>query len=415
MSRWVEQRRWDLIFVGVDWAEKHHDICVMDEAGTSLQSFRIAEGIKGIERLHATVAKHCQEPSEVVVGIETDRGLLVGALTAAGYEVFAINPMSVDRYRDRHSTSGAKSDPGDAKVLADLLRTDRHNHRLVAGDTELAQEIKVLARAHQSFIWDRQRQINRLRSALREFYPQALEVFGTDLSSVEALAVLSIAPTPELGKKLSLSKIASALRRGGRSRQIEATAQTIKQTLGSPQPQAGAGLSAAFGTVASSLVGLIASLNDRIAALESELEEHFESHPDAEILRSLPGLGAVLGARVLGEFGDDRTRFVDAKSRRNYAGTSPITKASGTRRVVLARFARNEHLFDACYRWAFCSLTQSPGARVHYDRHRAKGKTHSQALRSLANRLVGILDGCLRHRQLYSEVVAWGKNLDLAA
>lgn len=404
-----------MLFVGVDWAEKHHDVCVMDEAGTSLQLFRIAEGIKGIERLHATIAEHCQEPGEVVVGIETDRGLLVGALTAAGYTVFAINPMSVERYRDRHSTSGAKSDPGDAKVLADLVRTDRHNHRAVAGDTELAQEIKVLARAHQSFIWDRQRQINRLRSALREFYPQALEAFGTDLSSIEAIAVLSIAPTPELGRKLSLSKIGSALRRAGRSRRIEASAEKIQQALRAAQPEASAGLSAAFGTVASSLVDLIASLNARIAALETELQEHFESHPDAEILTSLPGLGVVLGARVLGEFGDDRTRFVDAKCRRNYAGTSPITKASGTRRVVLARFARNEHLFDACFRWAFCSLTQSPGARAHYDRQRAKGKTHSQALRHLANRLVGILDACLRHRQTYREAVAWGESLDLAA
>jgi transposase len=207
-----------LIFVGVDWAEKHHDVCVMDGAGTSLQSFRIAEGIKGIERMHATIAEHCQEPDEVVVGIETDRGLLVGALTTAGYEVYAINPMSVDRYRDRHSTSGAKSDPGDAKVLADLVRTDRHNHRPIAGDTELAQEVKILARVHQSFIWDRQRQVNRLRSTLREFYPQALEAFGTDLSAIEAVGVLSIASTPELGRKLPRSKIASALRRAGRSR-----------------------------------------------------------------------------------------------------------------------------------------------------------------------------------------------------
>jgi len=404
-----------LFFVGVDWAEKHHDICVMDEAGTTLESFRIEHGVKGIERLHAAIADRSEEPGEVVVGIETDRGLLVAALIAARYEIFAINPLSVNRYRDRHSNSGAKSDPGDAKVLADLVRTDRHNHRHVAGDTELAQEVKILARAHQSFIWDRQRQVNRLRSTLREFYPQALEAFGTDLAAWEAVAVLSVAPTPELGKRLSRSKIAGALRRGGRSRRIEASAVKIQQALRAPQPQASAGLSAAFGTVVASLVEQIGSLNARITALGAELQEHFESHPDAEILTSLPGLGVVLGARVLGEFGDDRTRFKDARARKNYAGTSPITKASGTRRVVLARFARNEHLFDACYRWAFCSLTASPGARAHYDRQRAKGKTNSQALRTLANRLVGILDGCLRHRQTYREDVAWEQSLDVAA
>lgn len=162
-----------MIFVGDDWAEKHHDLCVMDEAGTVLAAVRLPEGLEGIQRLHALLGDHAEQPEEIVVGIETDRGTWVGALVAAGYEVFAVNPLAVNRYRDRHATSGAKSDPGDAKVLADLVRTDRHNHRPIAGDTELADAIKLLARAHQSFIWDRQRQINRLRNALREFYPQA--------------------------------------------------------------------------------------------------------------------------------------------------------------------------------------------------------------------------------------------------
>ena len=152
---------------------------------------------------------------------------------------------------------------------------------------------------------------------------------------------------------------------------------------------------------------LIGGLNEQIADLERELESSFEGHPDAKILRSLPGLGTVLGARVLAEFGDDRTRYADARSRRNYAGTSPITRASGTRRVVLARFARNERLFNACYLWAFASLTASPPARAYYDLHRSRGKTHNQALRALANRLVAILHGCLRHGQTYDESIAW--------
>jgi len=152
---------------------------------------------------------------------------------------------------------------------------------------------------------------------------------------------------------------------------------------------------------------LIGGLNEQIADLERELESSFEGHPDAKILRSLPGLGTVLGARVLAEFGDDRTRYADARSRRNYAGTSPITRASGTRRVVLARFARNERLFNACYLWAFASPTASPPARAYYDLHRSRGKTHNQALRALANRLVAILHGCLRHGQTYDESIAW--------
>lgn len=404
-----------MVFIGIDWSEKHHDICILNEQGAVLAKGRVAEGIEGIARLHGIVAEHAVEPEDVAIGIETDRGLLVGALVTAGYEVFAINPLSVDRYRDRHSTSGAKSDPGDAKLLADIVRTDRHNHRPIAGDTELSEAIKLLARAHQSFIWERQRHVNRLRSALREFYPQALEAFGTELASADAVAVLSIAPVPELGRRLSRSQIASALRRAGRQRNIEARAERIQGALRSEQLQAPETVTRAYGSILSSLVSLIASLNKQLTALEQELKEAFEDHPDAKIVRSLPGLGTVLGARVLAEFGDDRTRYVDARARKNYAGTSPITKSSGKRRVVLARFARNEHLFDACFLWAFSSLTKSKGARIYYDLLRQRGKTHSQALRALANRLVGILHGCLQSRQLYDESIAWPSTIEAAA
>jgi transposase len=396
-----------VIYVGIDWSEHHHDVCVVDVEGTQLARARVPEGIEGVAKLHGMLAEHAEEPEEVMVGIETDRGLLVGALVAAGYGVFAINPMSVDRYRDRHSTSGAKSDPGDAKVLADIVRTDRHHHRPVAGDSELAAGIKLLARTHQSFVWERQRHVNRLRSALREFHPAALEAFGTELASADAIAVLTLAPTPELGRRLSRSKIASALRRGGRTRNIEARAEQIQTALRSEQLRAPKSLERTYGVIASSLVGLIAGLNTQIAGLEQDLHGSFEQHPDAEIILSQPGLGSTLGARVLGEFGDDPTRYPDVRARRNYAGTSPITRASGTRRVVLARFARNERLADACHLWAFASLTASPGARRYYDALRDRGKTHNQALRALGNRLVGILHGCLHHGEHYREDVAW--------
>ena len=396
-----------MIFVGIDWAEAHHDACVVDEAGAVLGKARVPDGVDGVRMLHELVAEHAEEPSEVAVGIETDRGLLVGALVAAGYHVFAINPMAASRYRDRHATSGAKSDRGDAKVLADLVRTDRYNHREVAGDSELAEAIKVLARAHQTLIWTRQRQVNQLRNALREFYPAALQAFGTELSSGDALAVLERAPTPDLGARASRSSLIAWLRAGGRKRNLGDRAVAIRDALRSEQLHAPALVSDAYGEVVRSLVAIVAELTGQIATLESKLASRFDAHPDAEILRSLPGLGSVLGARVLAEFGDDRTRFADAKARRCYAGTAPITRASGTRLVVLSRIARNRRLADACYLWAFCALTNSPGARRHYDRRRAKGDSHHMALRSLANKLVGILHGCASHRSRYSEAIAW--------
>lgn len=396
-----------MIFVGVDWAEAHHDVFVADEAGRRLARARVPEGVEGLARFHELVGGHAEEPGEVVVGIETDRGLFVGALVATGYQVYAVNPFSVSRYRDRHGSSGAKSDPGDAKVLADLVRTDRHNHRPVAGDSETAQAVKVLARAHQSMIWARGRQANALRSTLREFYPAALRAFD-ELAGPDALAVLAIAPTPSLGRGLSRSKIAAALRRGGRQRRVEERATAIQEALRSEALSAPALVSEAMGASVRSLVAVIATMTREIDRLEAELASGFEVHPDAWIVRSLPGLGTVLGARVLGEFGDDPNRYVSPKSRKNYAGTSPITRASGTKRAVLARHARNRRLADATYLWAFAALSASPGARAFYDAHRAKGDTHHQALRALGNRLVGILHGCLIHRATYDEALAWG-------
>ena len=151
-----------MIFVGDDWAEAHHDVCLMDEAGTRLAARRLPEGLPGVAVLHEMVADHTSDAGEVVVGIETDRGLWVGALVGAGSRVYAINPKAVSRYRDRHSLGGAKSDRGDAKLLADLVRTDRHNHRRVAGDSPGAEGIKVLARAYQNLVWARVRHTNQL-------------------------------------------------------------------------------------------------------------------------------------------------------------------------------------------------------------------------------------------------------------
>jgi transposase len=395
-----------MLFVGDDWAEDHHDVYLMNDTGDPLASRRLPEGLAGIGRLHELIAEHAEDPAQVVVGIETDRGLWVGALTAAGYQVFAVNPLAAARYRDRHHVSGAKSDASDAKLLADLVRTDRHNHRLIAGDSGQAEAIKVLARAHQNLIWARTRHTNGLRSALREYYPAALEAFD-DLADRDALAILGRAPTPVDAGRLSLSKIRAALKTAGRQRNLDTRALQIQAALRTEQLTAPAAVTAAFGATTHAAVGIIAELNRQISELEATLAEHFETHPDADIYRSLPGLGVVLGARVLGEFGDDPNRYTDAKSRKNYAGTSPLTVASGKKRAVLARHVRNRRLYDAIDQWAFCSLNASPGARLLYDQHRAGGDTHHQALRALGNRLVGILHGCHRHHTAYSEDTAW--------
>jgi len=395
-----------MLFVGDDWAEDHHDIHLMDESGRQLARRRLPEGLAGIRALHELVADHADDPVEVVVGIETDRGLWVQALVAAGYQVYAINPLAVARYRDRHNVAGAKSDAGDAKVLADLVRTDRHNHRRIAGDSPEAGAIKVLARGHQNLIWSRNRQTNALRSALREYYPAALVAFD-DLASNDCLAVLAKAPTPAAGARLSIGQLSTALKRGGRQRNIDRRAQEIQAALRSEQLGAPEPIVEAFAATTTSAVGIIAELNRQIAKLEHTLTDRFEQHPDADIYRSLPGLGVILGARALGEFGDDPDRYANPKSRKNYAGTSPLTVASGKKRAVLARHIRNRRLYDAIDHWAFCALSNSPGCRTFYDQRRGAGDLHHQALRALGNRLVGILHGCLTHHALYDEHTAW--------
>jgi len=403
-----------MLFVGVDWAEDHHDICLMDEQGKVIGSKRVEESLQGAAQVHALIADWADDPGQVIIGIETDRGLFVQSLLAAGYQVYAINPLAVSRYRERHTIARAKSDPADAKLLADVVRTDRHNHRPVAGDSVVAQAVKVLARNHQQLIWTRQRQVNQLRSSLREFYPGALAAFD-DLDSRDALAILAVAPSPESGRRLSLAKIASTLRRAGRQRNVERTAEKIQVALRAPQLEVPPVLALAYADGVKARVHIIADISTQIAELEMKLTAQFEAHPDAEIITSLPGLGPVLGARVLAEFGDDPTRFADSKARKNYAGCSPITTASGRMRAVHARFPRKTRLVDAGYLWAFSSLKGSPGARRYYDACRARHQTHAQALRVLANRWFGILHGCLCHRTPYAEETAWLQEKEAAA
>jgi hypothetical protein len=407
-----------MLFVGDDWAQDHHDVYLMDEEGARLATRRLPEGLTGVGQLHDMIAAHADEPNEVIVGIEKDHGLWVGALAASGYQVYAINPMAVARYRDRHRVSGAKSDGADAKLLADLVRTDRHNHRRLVGDSDQAEAIKVLARAHQNLIWTRARQISTLRASLLEYYPAALQAFpnlGDRDRDRDALAVLGRASTPDQGARLSLSKIAAALKAAGRQRGSDERAREIQALLRSEQLRAPAAVTAAYGAATRATVNIVVELTNQISAVETELAQHFRNHPDADIYLSQPGIGVILGARVLGEFGDDPNRFTDAKCRKNYAGTSPITVASGRKRAVMARYVRNQRLYDALDRWAFATLKCSPGARAFYDQHRAAGDTHHQALRALANRLVGILHGCLRHRTPYNEDTAWAHRLPLVA
>lgn len=403
------------LFAGDDWAEDHHDVEVMNEAGKVLARRRLPEGATGMAQFHALVGQFLPEDdpdeAEVVIGIETDRGPWVAALVAAGYTVFPVNPLQASRYRERHHVSGAKSDAGDAHMLADMVRTDSHQLRAAAGDSPEAAGIKVLARTHKTMIWDRTRAVQRLRAQLREYFPAALDAFD-DLDAPDTLELLGKAPDPARAARLTRAQVSAALKRA-RRRNVPDRATAVLAALRGEQLGQPEALTAAYAATVRSLIALIAVLNEQVKALQGQVEEHFGRHPDAEVYLSQPGMGKVLGARVLGEFGDDPRRYRDGKARRNYAATSPITRASGKKKVVAARFVHNDRLVDALNAQAFAALNASPGARAFYDELRAREIEHNDALRRLANRLVGILHGCLKTGSLYDEATAWGHRQNL--
>jgi len=408
-----------VLFVGDDWAEDHHDVEVMDASGRRLAKARLPEGIVGMARLHAMIAQALGDAEdvevavEVRIGIETDRGPWVRALVAAGYAVYPVNPLQAARYRERLALSGAKSDAADAHMLADMVRTDSHQLRPVAGDSVEAEAVKVVTRMHKTLIWERTRASQRLRHALREYFPAALQAFD-DLDAADTLELLAKAPEPAAAARLTISQISAALKRA-RRRDIATKAARVQTVLRAGQLGQAAAVTAAYAATVRALAAVLVTLNAQVAALQGQVEAYFGRHPDAELILSQPGLGAVLGARVLAEFGDDHTRYTSAKARKNYAATSPITRASGKKKTVMARFVHNDRLVDALMTQAFAALKASPGARAYYDRQRTRGASHHAALRQLANRLVGILHGCLKTGTPYNETTAWSHHLNDAA
>jgi transposase len=395
------------VYCGIDWAESHHDVALVNQDGQLLAKRRISDDLAGYRLLLDLLAEHGDSPeTPIPVAIETAGGLLVAVLRTGKRKIYAVNPLAAARYRDRHGVSRKKSDPGDALVLANILRTDMHAHRPLPDDSDLARAITVLARAQQDAVWSRQQIANQVRSLLREYYPVALDAFSSKqggLTRPEARAVLALAPTPSAAARLTLPQLRAALKRAGRSRGIDAEADRLKTALRAEQAHQPALVEEAMGQQLLALLTQLDASCKAVDDLTEAVESLFRQHPDAEILLSFPGLGVQLGARVLAEIGDDRARFADARALKAYAGSAPITRASGKKRFVGRRYIKNNRLTNAGHQWAFAALTASPGAAAHYRRRRDHGDWHAQAQRHLFNRMIGQLYHCLQTRQLFDE------------
>ncbi|MGW1973903.1 IS110 family transposase, partial [Streptomyces tubercidicus] len=339
-----------------------------------------------------------------------------------GRPVYAINPLTAARYRDRYALARKKSDHLDAKVLAkvlaNILRTDIAEHRPLPADSELAQAIAVLARAQQDAVWDRTQAGNKLRSHLREYFPGFLTVFvhfREGITSPITRTLLAAAATPTEAARLSRSQLRALLIKAGRQREITPEVERLHQLLREPQMQQPHLVEQAMGAKTQALLRQFNAACTSADELEAATVAAFATHPDAEIITSFPGLGALTGARVLAELGDDHTRFADARALKAYAGAAPITRASGKKTVVLARHIKNQRLAAVGYLWAFAALTASPGARAHYDRRRATEERHTAAQRNLFNRMLGCLHHCLTTRIPYSEEIAFPTHAEQSA
>ena len=292
-------------------------------------------------------------------------------------------------------------------------------HRPLPADTELAQAIRVLARAQQDAVWARQQIGNQIRDLLKDFYPAALVAFADlpegGLARADARTILAAAPTPAQAAKLTPARLRRLLIKAGRQRHLDRDIARLREVFTDTYLHQPPVVENAMGIHLAALLGQFEAACTAADELAEAAIAHFEQHPDAEIITSFPGLGMLAGARVLAEIGDDRSRFADARGLKAFAGSAPITRASGKKTVVLHRHIKNRRLAAVGPIWALGSLRASPGARRHYDARRAAGDWNHQAQRHLFNKFLGQLHHCLQTGQLYDEHVAFPPPLQLAA
>ena len=408
------------LYCGIDWATEHHDVAIIDAGGHLIARRRVDNDAAGFADLLTMLAEAGDTAAlPIPVGIETDRGLWVAALRATGRVIYPINPLAASRYRARHAVSGAKSDAADAVLLANIVRTDPGAHRPLPADTELAQAIRVLARAQQDAVWARQQVGNQIRDLLKDFYPAAIAAFADlrdgGLARADARTVLAAAPTPAQAARLTPARLRRLLIKAGRKRYLDRDVDRLREIFTATYLHQPAAVEVAMGIQLAALLGQFDAACVAAERLAEAAIAHFERHPDAEVITSFPGLGNLAGARVLAEIGDDRARFADARGLKAFAGSAPITRASGKKTVVLHRHVKNRRLNAVGPIWALASLRASPGARRHFDARRAAGDWNHQAQRHLFNKVLGQLHHCLHTGQLYDERRAFPPPLTLAA
>lgn len=389
-----------MYYVGIDWADDHHDIHITDDSSKKLESFRIAHNPEGFDSFLSRIQNLSLDKNKFLFALETSKGLLIASLLKEGYTVYPINPMSVARYRERYKTSGVKTDQFDAMVLANILRTDRGQYRPLGPDTPFIKELKILTRDHQQLIDDRTRLSNKLTACLKEYYPLALKLFSSVTQKI-TLQFLKSYPTPQQAQTFTRARLQQFLKKNAYShpKRLEDLLKLIKSPWLKAEPLVVKSKSRLMLT----LVGQLNVLQVSIEQYEEEIGHLFDAHQDKDIYTSLPGCGKNLGPRLLAEIGDDRKRYKNSNSIQCEAGTAPVTKRSGNYIHVHFRRACRKPLRNALQEFSFCSINWCEWARQYYDSQRVKGKKHHEAVRALANKWVKIIFVMWQNRVPYNE------------
>lgn len=389
-----------MFYVGIDWASDHHDIFIVDDSGVKVDSFSIRHKPEGLSLLRDKVRNLSVPKEQVLFAIETPRGLLVESLLNEGYSVYPINPKAVDRYRDRYRVSGAKSDTFDAEVIANILRTDKNHFKPILPNSDSARELKILTQDEQNLIRLKTKLVNQLQACLKDYYPTALELFS-EIDQPVTLDYLLKYPKPQT---VPVSELKRFLKEH-RYPNAEKKAREIHQKLSGPQIFVEEFTVRAKSRMLITLVEQLKTLLSQLDGYQKEIDKLFEQHPDCHIFKGLPGSGQKNGPRLLAEMGDNRERYPEAKNVQCESGTAPVTEQSGKTKKVRIRYACRKPFRNVLYQFSFSSLTKSIWARKFYDKQRAHGKTHTQALRALGNKWLKIIFRLWKDGLTYSEDV----------
>lgn len=392
-----------MFYIGIDWADDHHDVYIVDEQGTKVDSFSIKHDSEGMCFLRDKIRELSSLKEQVLISIETPKNLLVDFLLDEGYTVYAINPMSVARYRERYRTSGARDDSFDAMVLSNIIRTDRNQHRAIIPNSELARELKILTRDEQRLIRLKTKLLNQIQSCLKDYFPTALDLF-CKLDQGVTLDFLLKYPRAQ---KISINELKKFLKKCGYPG-VDEKAKEIFEKLSAPQIFVEEFTVRAKSRMLITLVSHLKTLLPQLDEYQKEIDRLFEQHPDCKVFQSLPGAGEKNAPRLLAQIGDNRERYTDRKNLQCDAGTAPVTDKSGKTEFVRMRFACRKVFRNVVYQFSFSTLTQSAWARKFYDCQRAKGNTNTKALRSLGNKWLKIIF------HMWKDGVAYDENRHLA-